>query len=316
VELDITALDASADLAEDRLGGPGMWLTAIPVTGAGGMNTVWRSLRNGFDPIVWPGVAGAAHFDGGSFLPAVRAVRARASAEGIRAYTSLVPTQLARLLQFAGASDADAIEALRVLATLDAVLIGADALSDQLRSAALSYGIRCVSTYGATETTGGCIYDDQPLGSTRIEFTAEDHIVIAGPTVAVRYQDDAPGLSDRRWISNDIGRWEGNRLILLGRSDDVVKVGGAALALPALGHGLREASDARDVIVLAREDNEWGHVPVAFVVAASTADADLRRIAAAVTGRGSLPMDIVRLEALPLLPNGKPDRQSLLAMVQ
>ena len=53
VELPVEALRASAELAETRLGGPGLWLTAIPVTGAGGLNTVVRSLLNGLDPVVW-----------------------------------------------------------------------------------------------------------------------------------------------------------------------------------------------------------------------------------------------------------------------
>lgn len=318
VELDLQALDASAELAEERLGGPGLWLTAIPITGAGGLNTAWRSLRNGFEPIVWPGVAGAGHFDGGSFLPSVRALRARATADGLRAYTSLVPTQVARLLAFARAGDLDSVEALHALASLDAVLIGADALSDELRLALRGYEIPFVCTYGATETCGGCIYDDRPLSGVTVEFEGPEpgRIVISGPTVAMRYRDDDPDLADRRWRSNDLGRWRLGRLEIVGRLDDVVKVGGAAMALPLITQALRALGDASDVLVLARDDAEWGHVPVAFVAGCAMPDAVLRQYAASAVGRTSLPMDIVRLDSMPLLPNGKPDRQRLLAMVQ
>ncbi len=318
VELDADALHASARLAEAQLGGPGLWLTAIPVSGAGGLNTVVRSLLNGHDPVVWEGIAGAAHFDGRAILPSLRMLRSRASAAGLRAYTSLVPTQVARLLSFANVDDLDSIEALRELAHLDAVLIGADALSDQLRIALRGYGIHFITTYGATETCGGCVYDNRPFADTRVEIEGEEpgRVVIAGPTVASRYLDDDPDLAHRQWRSNDIGRWRLGHLELVGRLDDVVKVGGVALALPLIANALRALAGTEDIAVLARDDAEWGHVPVAFVANCALSDATLRQYAASATGRTSIPLDIVRVSQLPLLSNGKLDRQQLLAMVK
>lgn len=318
VELDAAALHTSARLAEERLGGPGLWLTAIPVTSAGGLNTVVRSVRNGFDPIIWPGIAGGAHFDGYSLIPSLRALRDRAKVEGLRAYTSLVPTQMSRLVSFAAASDLGAIEALRELAEIDGVLIGADALGDDLRQTLHAYGIHVVTTYGATETCGGCIYDDRPFTHTKVEFVGEEpgRIAITGPTVAKRYRDGSPELADRRWLSNDLGRWRLGRLELLGRVDDLVKVGGSMIALPLIARQLKALAGAQEVAVLARDDEEWGHVPVVFVVGCDAPDATLRQFAAAALGRGSVPMDIVRVDALPLLPNGKLDRQTLLTMVR
>lgn len=318
VELDLAAVTASARLAEEMLGGPGLWLTAMPVTGAGGLNTVIRSLLNGHDPIIWEGVAGAGHFDGGSFMPSVRALRSAASAAGLRAYTSLVPTQIARLLSFANADDLASIDALRELAKLDAVLVGADALSDKLRIALRAYGIHFVTTYGATETSGGCVYDSWPFPGTTVDIEGEEpgRIVITGPTVASRYLDDDPDLANRCWRSNDIGRWRLGQLELVGRLDEVVKVGGAALALPLITNALRALTGSEEIAVLARDDAEWGHVPVAFVANCDMSDATLRQFAAAAAGRGSIPLDIIRVERIPLLGNGKPDRQQLLAMVK
>lgn len=317
VELDADALRASATLAEERLGGSGLWMTALPVTGAGGLNTVVRSVLNGFDPIIWPGIAGAAHFDGESIIPSLRALRDRAKVEGLRAYTALVPTQMARLVSFAAASDHGAIEALRLLAELDAVLIGADALGDDLRQTLHAYGIHVVTTYGATETCGGCIYDDRPFTGTSVDFIGDPgRIAISGPTVARRYRDGGSDLIDRRWLSNDLGRWRLGRLELLGRVDDLVKVGGAMVALPLIARQLQALAGAREIAVLARDDEEWGHVPVVFVVGCEAPDATLRQFAAAALGRGSVPMDIVRLEAMPLLTNGKIDRLHLMTLVR
>jgi O-succinylbenzoic acid--CoA ligase len=318
VELDIDALRASATLAEERLGGPGMWLTAIPVTSAGGLNTVVRSVLNGFDPLIWPGIAGAAHFDGDSLIPSLRALRNRAEAEGLQSYTSLVPTQMARLVSFAAASDLGAIEALRELAEIDAVLVGADALSDELRQTLHAYEIHVVTTYGATETCGGCIYDDRPFAGTTVEFVGDEpgRIAISGPTVAKRYRDGGPELADRRWLSNDLGRWRLGRLELVGRLDDLIKVGGSMVALPLIARQLQALAGIREIAVLARDDAEWGHVPVVFVAGCEAPDATLRQFAAAALGRGSVPMDIIRVETLPMLANGKVDRLALLALVQ
>lgn len=315
VELPVDVLRASAALAEARLGGPGLWLTAIPVTGAGGLNTIVRSLVNDVEPAVWPGIAGAAHFDGGAVLPALQDTRRMARALGLRSYTALVPTQISRLVSHAGAGDLDAVEALKELAQFDAVLVGADALSDELRNTMRAYDIHFVATYGATETCGGCVYDDQPLTGVELSFLGDDpgRIVVAGPTIARRYRDgDSSTLGDGRWISSDLGRMRMGRLEIVGRTDDLIKVGGQTLALPMIAKQLRTLAELRDVVVLSRPDAEWGQVPVTFVVGCEVADATLRQFAAAAVGRTSLPMDIVRLDALPLLPNGKVDRQKLL----
>lgn len=317
VELPSDVLRASAALAESRLGGPGLWLTAIPVTGAGGLNTIVRSLVHDVEPVVWAGVAGAAHFDGGSVLPALQDTRRRARSLGLRSYTSLVPTQIARLASHASAGDLDAVEALKELAKFDSVLVGADALGDELRNTMRAYDIHFVATYGATETCGGCVYNDEPLQGVELSFIGEDpgQIVVSGPTIARRYRDgDSSTLGDGRWISNDLGRMRMGRLEIVGRTDDLIKVGGHSIALPMIASHLRTLAELRDVVVLARPDAEWGQVPVTFVVGCAVSDATLRQFAAAAVGRSSIPMDIVRLDAMPLLPNGKVDRQRLLEL--
>ena len=313
VELPADAIRASAKRADAWLGGPGLWFTALPVTGAGGLNTVARSLLAGVEPRIWPGLAGAAHFDGESVLPSLREARTRARAHGLRCYTSFVPTQVARLIAHAGAGDVSAVDALGELSQYDAVLVGADALDDDMRNALRAYEINVVTTYGATETCGGCVFNGEPLPDVTIEFTSEGQIIVTGPVVARRYRGgDSSTLHDQRWISNDLGRMHLGRLQLVGRIDDVIKVGGQSVALPRIAEQLRTLAKLRDIVVLARADSEWGQVPVAFVVDCQHEDATLRRFAAAAVGRTSIPMDVVRLDALPLLPNGKVDRQKLL----
>ena len=74
-----------------------------------------------------------------------------------RRYTALVPTQLRRLLD----TEADGLRAF------DAILVGGAATDPALLGRARDAGIAVVTTYGMTETAGGCVYDGRPLDGVR-----------------------------------------------------------------------------------------------------------------------------------------------------
>ena len=74
-----------------------------------------------------------------------------------RRYTALVPTQLRRAL------DAEP----GALAAFDAVLVGGAATDPALLDRARAAGVAVVTTYGMTETAGGCVYDGVPLAGVR-----------------------------------------------------------------------------------------------------------------------------------------------------
>ena len=128
----------------DRLGGPGQWLLALPVTHVAGLTVLVRSLEARTKPEVLDLYAG---FSVEAFVAATARLH-----PGVRHYTALVPTQLRRLLD-AGAD----------LSSYDAVLVGGAALSPTLHDAAAAAGVRVVTTYGMSETCGGCVYDGEPL---------------------------------------------------------------------------------------------------------------------------------------------------------
>src|SRR3954451_10514523 len=79
-------------------------------------------------------------------------------------FTSLVPTQLLRMI------DAPRLPQLR------AVLLGGAAASPALLDKARARGINVVATYGMTETSGGCVYDGQPLPGVSVDVS--DRIVL------------------------------------------------------------------------------------------------------------------------------------------
>jgi o-succinylbenzoate---CoA ligase len=150
--LQASALLAAASACHDRLGGPGRWLLALPAHHVAGFQILVRSLVARTTPVVQDLSAG--------FAPE-GFVRATERLHGPRRYTALVPTQLIRLME-------GGPQVVRALAGLDAVLLGGAAAPPGLLRSARGHGIRVVTTYGMSETCGGCVYDGTPLDGVRI----------------------------------------------------------------------------------------------------------------------------------------------------
>ena len=126
VALSAGALTASAQATHEALGGAGQWLVTLPVHLISGLQMLVRSRLAGIEPV----------FYDGSFDPAAL-LRAADRMQHERRYVSLVPVQLARLLDHA---DENA-EAAAVLRSFAAVLVGGQATSLQLRQRAHEFGV-------------------------------------------------------------------------------------------------------------------------------------------------------------------------------
>lgn len=216
VGVSMDALVASARATHKRLGGPGIWVLALPAYHAAGVQVLVRAAvagthvfnaykEGGFDPQHLAQVIDAACAAAGDAVPScgddaasscgADAASSRAGGAGEAAlaaddsgracpvYTSLVPTQLRRALDD---------EQLRgALARLDAVLIGGAAADAQLLEQAKAAGIRVVTTYGMSETCGGCVYDGQPLPGVSMDVDqATGAIWLSGPMLATGYLGD------------------------------------------------------------------------------------------------------------------------------
>lgn len=213
VGVSMDALVASARATHKRLGGAGIWVLALPAYHAAGVQVLVRAAvagtrvfnaykEGGFDPqhlaqVIDAACVAAADCDAGSSFDddavsscaggaggeAEGALAADDSGRACPVYTSLVPTQLRR-----GLDD----EQLRgALARLDAVLIGGAAADAQLLEQAKAAGIRVVTTYGMSETCGGCVYDGQPLPGVSMDVDqATGAIWLSGPMLATGYLGD------------------------------------------------------------------------------------------------------------------------------
>ena len=136
----------------------------------------------------------------GFTVDAFAAATASLDAAVPRHYTALVPTQLVRLLQ-----DPRGRAALQ---RYDAVLLGGAAAPSALLAAAEAAAVRVLTTYGMSETAGGCVYDGEPLACSRVRIEADGRILLGGDTLASGYLGRA-GPDRRRCsaVTRDGRRW-------------------------------------------------------------------------------------------------------------
>jgi O-succinylbenzoic acid--CoA ligase len=287
VVLSRAAVLASVAASARRLGGSGRWLLALPASYVAGVQVVCRSLVAGHEPVLLE--------DHESFAEAARDAD----------FVSLVPTQLHRLLE----TDADALRSFHT------VLLGGGPIDPALRRRAEGAGVRVVATYGSAETAGGCVYDGYALDGVAVALDPGGRIRIGGPTLFEGYDGDPDGtaeaLVDGWFQTSDAGRLdEDGRLHVLGRVDDIVVSGGVNVPAPAVAARLREHPDVVAAEVLGVPDEEWGNRLVAFVVGALSLE-DARAWVGETHARSWAPRQLVVLDEIPLLRNGKPDRLTL-----
>lgn len=324
--LTTAALAASSTATAARLGGEGHWLLALSLHYVAGLAVLARSVHVGTTPALLP----PGPFTAEGFHQAASAL----PGTGFQA-VSLVPTQLARLL--APESGSLGLEALR---RFDAILLGGARTPDTLRERAAEAGLPVHLTYGMSETCGGCVYDGVPLEGMRADLVPDavsgtDRLRLAGPMVAAGYLDDpdrtaehfgvdGSGTGGERWyLTEDTGtvqpRMDGTqRLTVTGRVDDVLNTGGVKVSAAAVQQVLESLPGVQAAYVGGVPDDAWGQRMVAAVALGSAPqppawDQDAARGAVReALGPAAVPKTWLALEQLPLLPNGKTDRQGLL----
>ena len=210
MELSAAALRHSARATLARIGARAgeRWLLCLPPSHVAGLQVLVRSLLSGTERAVAPSAT------------------ADALAASGCAHVSVVPTQLIRLLGEPGGAAA--------LAGFSSVLVGGAAAGAAVLDRARAAGINVVTTYGMSETCGGCVYDGVPLDGVRVRADDEGRLRISGPVLLNRYfgRPDLTGsaLVDGEFVTSDLGwvdgRAEDGRVVIRGRADDVINTGG------------------------------------------------------------------------------------------
>jgi O-succinylbenzoic acid--CoA ligase len=296
VQLSAAALLHSARASLDRVGAaPGQrWLLCLPATHIAGIQVLIRSLAAGTEPVI-----------------AARAEADVLAASGC-AHVSIVPTQLRRLL--------DADPGAAWARGFTSVLLGGAAAPAALVSAARAAGVPVVTTYGMSETCGGCVYDGRPLDGVAVTTGDDSRIRISGPVLfsGYRLRPDltSAAMAGAWFVTSDLGAVSPDgRLTVRGRADDVIITGGENVVAGEVAALLETCPGVREAAVVGRPDPEWGERVIAVIVPDNpaqppTLDLLCRHVRERLP-RYALPRELVLRAAMPMLPSGKPDLEAL-----
>ena len=296
------AVTCMNDYVNELAGGDPTWVLAIPATSIGGLNVLVRARASGRRPIALASVGGAERFTDVGFATAI----SKAQQTGHPIAVSLVPPQLPRLLASRTGRDA--------LAACTLVLVGGAALAPQAARECRSAGIHVTTSYGMTETSGGCVLDGQPLPGVNIRVEEPDgRIFVSGPMLARGYRDgeDIAG----GWLrTNDRGRWVDEHLEILGRLDDVIVVQGVNVDLVAVEERLLDHPLVESAITLAVAEAPGTRLHVVYV-GEDIAHDELRGWVSARLGAPAAPSAVHRVEDFTMTASGKIDRRATAAIL-
>jgi O-succinylbenzoic acid--CoA ligase len=289
VELSHRALEQSARAYASRLQiRPGeRWLCCLPLSHIGGLGIVARSRLSGTHPVIHD-----------RFDPAAIAEEPETT------LISLVPTTLARLLDH-GVD----------LSRYTAVLVGGGALPETLAVRARQAGYPVVSTYGLTETCGGCNFDGVPLDGVEMR-TVDEQILIRGSTLMNGYRL-RPGLTalalEGGWLhTSDRGEiGPDGQLTVLGRADDVIVTGGEKVSAAEIEAMLVGHPQVADAAVAGIPDERWGQAVAAVVVPRNSSGPSLAELKEFLSGQAApfkAPKKILIVNEVPRTGSGKIQR--------
>jgi o-succinylbenzoate---CoA ligase len=218
-------------------------------------------------------------------------------------FTAIVPTQLFNALN-------ENSEFLKHLQGAKAVLVGGASLSPELHAQGVAAGINIVSTYGMSETCGGCIYDGVALDGVAFELTGDGRIKISGPVLADVERENG-------WfVTNDLGKIVDGKLQVLGRLDDVIISGGENISLGAIEALINQKFPHLLVAAFSTPDNKWGQaLHIAIESQDEKVKSEVSELLIKSLGSHAKPKSVLLLDKLPEIGIGKVDRISLAKLV-
>lgn len=204
VGLSLPALKASHQETRARLGTDGIWISALPRDHIAGFQVIARAFAGGTKAVTIDMTGGfkVSHLTK-ALLRAREIASSQSPSPALPLYLSLVPTQLRRAL-----ANKEAVSALRLCT---AILVGGARISPVLLAAGRGQGLNLVTTYGMTETCGGCVYDGVPLPGVKVAVNA-GRVWLCTPGLMSGYLEEECDceiqvFNGERWLrTNDWGR--------------------------------------------------------------------------------------------------------------
>jgi O-succinylbenzoic acid--CoA ligase len=288
-ELSPEALKTAAIASAVHLGGHGQWLLTLPINYIAGAMVLVRSLIADTQPVLM-----------NTSLPFTAEAFARSAGmmSAARRYTSLVPAQLAKLLERLP----EVPELLPAMRRFEAILVGGQAANPKHVKQLRELGLKIVTTYGSAETAGGVVYDGVPLEGVEVSISDSGIIVIDSPTLALNIE--------RPFVTNDLGELVNGELQIRGRADRVINSGGVKLSLESIENWALEHDGVREAVAVSVPNERFGEGFVCFIVREKRFSFDHSRapLALGIAAKSGQWRD---LDSIPKLVSGKPDLQFL-----
>ena len=233
----------------------------------------------------------------------------------------------------------DFIDALKQLKVLD---MGAEAVSPELVSKLRALGVKSeiFNGYGPTECTVTCTYHhttDQyitigkPVGNTKLyildkygkilPINAIGDLTIAGECVGIGYlglpektaQSFITVRGDRAYRSGDLARYNGEgNMEFFGRLDNQVKLRGLRVELDEIEKAINSFEYITSTVVVVRNNATEGDHLVAYYTSSRDFGKDeLVSFISKTLTPYMIPKVMMKLDKMPLTPNGKIDRRAL-----
>ncbi|MED5527263.1 MAG: AMP-dependent synthetase, partial [Actinomycetota bacterium] len=191
----------------------------------------------------------------------------------------------------------------------------------QLTSRCRDVGITLTTTYGMTETSGGCVFDGRPLDGVEVRIDdADSRVCISGPMLAQGYRDGDDRAFDGHWLrTNDRGSWIEGLVSIDGRLDDIVSLNGVNVNLAAVQERVDQhpGIEASLIVVTVGESNDaetTDEPRIAMVYVGEPIDhEELRAWISTTLGAIACPTVLRRVDTLTQTLTGKVDRHATAA---
>jgi O-succinylbenzoic acid--CoA ligase len=215
-------------------------------------------------------------------------------------FISIVPTQLHKAVY-------EDSKLLEHLTAAEAVLVGGGPLDSNLRKLAESKHVKVITTYGMTEMSGGCVYNNKPLEGVKFEVDNNSLIKINGPMMAMGYLSSdgtiKPFEKNGWFESSDLGEINSGLLKVIGRADEVIISGGEKISLPFVESQIKKIFPDVPLILFSIPDQLWGEK----LCIGSIKNLSLEEIGSKL-GPIYKPKSFFLFDEIPTTTIGKPDR--------
>ena len=225
------------------------WLLSLPLYHVSGQGIVWR----------WLSCGAELHFPKTDFYASLLEAT----------HVSLVPTQLQRLLDYLQENPSISFATRHIL-------LGGAHIPTELTQKMVKYGVETYSGYGMTEMASTVFAKQsdekqgvgQPLLGREYRLV-DDEVWLKGAGLAMGYWKErqiVPLTNSKDWLqTKDKGILQAGELVIIGRLDNMFISGGENIQPEEIEKVIAQSDLVKQVFVLPKHDEEFGHRPVAIV---------------------------------------------------